>query len=289
MRVHIAQYEAEERELLDGVVDEVASVEGVDDAGGAEPPPVFGGRPALRRHFVCAGQSLYADPVPEALRTHSVEAHELQHAFKVGDYAQQHSGGDARDNRAAPPGAFGARHIQDNAESAGRRHCGDERHRQVVGYVGGDVGEAAQHSHHPVAEVVVTDGFAAQPGVFGMAELRVDGRAEQRQIHGLFGVIDERVGRAKERPSDEERHEQRFRYGYGTPFALQEALELVDVAVDVERRCRRHHDHERNGGSADGGDLRYAKRPKEVCRQQDAKGFAEGVASIGKAWEQVID
>ena len=207
MRVHIAQDEAEERELLDGVVDEVASVECVDDAGRAEPPPVFGGRPALRRHFVCAGESLYANPVPKALRTHSVEAHELQYAFEVGDHAQQHSGGDARDDSDAPPRIVGARHIQHNAESAACRHCGYECHRQVVGYVGGDVGEAAQHTHHPVAEVVVTDGFAAQPGVFGVAELRVDGRAEQRQIHGLLGVIDERVGRAKERPSDEERHE----------------------------------------------------------------------------------
>ena len=235
MRVHVAQQEAEEGELLDRIVDEVDAVEGVDDAAGVEPPPEIGRRPTLRRHVDGAGQIVDANPVVEALRAHAVETHEFQHAFEVGDDDEEQGRGDAGDDgkfsvcAIGKGGTYGcpnrthtvcasdtaarlvhAHHVEDDAEDAHCRHRGDERDGKVVGDVGLDGGNLAEGAHHPVAEVVVADRLAAQPGVFGVADLRVDGGAEEGEVHRLLGVVDEGVVGAEERPADEEDEEYRL-------------------------------------------------------------------------------
>ena len=142
VRVHIAKEEAEEREFLYRIVNVVDAVEGVDDAAGVEPPPEVGRRPALRRHLGGAVQAVDAYPVVEALRTHAVETHELQHALKVGDDAEEQGRSDARDDCITPARPIQTHHVDDQAEYAGRRQRGNERHSEVVGNVGGDGGQS---------------------------------------------------------------------------------------------------------------------------------------------------
>ena len=234
-----------------------------------EPPPEIGRRPTLGRRDDGAGQVVDANPVVEALRTHAVEPHELQHAFEVGDDDEEQGRGDAGDDGKIAACLVHARyihayHVEDDAEDAHRRHRGDERHGEVVGDVGLDGGNLAEGAHHPVAEVVVADRLAAQPGVFGVSDLRVDGGAEEGEVHRLLGVVDEGVVGAEERPADEEDEEYCFCDDDGAPLALDEVAEVVEVAVRDVGGQRGHEQHEGDCDGLHGGDVGESEYPEEV-------------------------
>ena len=158
--------------------------------------------------------------------------------------------------RCAPLRAYiHADHVEDDAEDAHCRHRGDERDGEVVGDVGLDGGNLAEGAHHPVAEVVVADRLAAQPGVFGVSDLRVDGGAEEGEVHRLLGVVDEGVVGAEERPADEEDEEYRLGDDDGAPLAGDEVAEVVEVAVGDVNGQRRHEQHEGDCDGLHGGDV----------------------------------
>ena len=85
VRVHVAQQEAEERELGDGVVGQ--------DAGGPPPEPVLRGVP--RCGGLASGQIRDADPVVEAAVADAVGCQHLEDALQVGEQDHQGSGGHA--------------------------------------------------------------------------------------------------------------------------------------------------------------------------------------------------
>ena len=157
-----------------------------------------------------------------------------------------------------------AHHVEDDAEDAHCRHRGDERHGKVVGDVGLDGGNLAEGAHHPVAEVVVADRLAAQPGVLGVADLRVDGGAEEGEVHRLLGVVDEGVVGAEERPGDEEDEEDCLGYADGAPLAGDEVAEVVEVAVGDVGGQGGNEQHKGDCDGLHGGDVGESEYPEEV-------------------------
>ena len=97
-----------------------------------------------------------------------------------------------------------------------------------------------------------------------MPDLRVDGCAEQGEVHRLLGVVDEGVVGAEERPADEEDEEDCLGDDEGAPLALDEVTEVVEVAVgDVGGRgC--HEQHDGDGYGLHGGDVGESEQPEEV-------------------------
>ena len=130
--------------------------------------------------------------------------------------------------------------------------------------MGLDGGNLAEGAHHPVSEVVVADRLAAQPGVFGVADVRVDGGAEEGEVHRLLGVVDEGVVGAEERPADEEDEEDCLGYDDGAPFARDEVAEGVEVAVGDVSGQRGQEQHEGDCDGLHGGDVGESEQPEEV-------------------------
>ena len=109
--------------------------------------------------------------------------------------------------------------------------------------MGLDGGNLAERAHHPVAEVVVADRLAAQPGVFGVSDLRVDGGAEEGEVHRLLGVVDEGVVGSEERPADEEDQEDCLCDDDGAPLARDEVSEVVEIEIGDVNGQRNHEQH----------------------------------------------
>ena len=103
----VAQDEAEERELVDRVVDLRGAVERADHARGLPPPPVIRRPPRLRDLGGRAVEAGYPQPLPEAGGAHPVEVHELEHALQVGREADEQGRADAGGGRRS--GARGTR------------------------------------------------------------------------------------------------------------------------------------------------------------------------------------
>ena len=283
MRVHIPQYKAEEREFLYRVVYEMLAVKGVDDARRPEPPPMLRGRPTLRRRCVGAVKPVYAYPIPEPLRTHPVEPHKLQRALQVGYHDQQPRRRRARYRRMPPARLVRPNHIERQPEYPRSRQRRYHSHCQVVRYVRGNARQLRQQPHHPIPEVVVANGLAPQPRILRMPRHRVHRRVQQRQIHRLLSVIDERIRRLINRPPDEERQEHRLRQRDSPPLPHGEGPKLPPIAIGVHPRRPRQRRHKRNRRNLPARNIRQPQRPEKIRDRQYAEGLAESVAPIGKA------
>ena len=116
-----------------------------------------------------------------------------------------------------------------------------------------------------------------------MPDVRVDGGAEEGEVHRLLGVVDEGVVGAEERPTDEEDEEDCLGDDEGAPLAGDEVAEVVKVAVCDVCGGGRQEQQERDGGGLRGGDVSEAENPEEVRDEENAEGFAEGEAPVSKS------
>ena len=220
--VEVAQDEAEEGELVDGVVERGVTVEEPYGPGRAPPPQVFLGPPRLgegRQGFV---EAVDAEPLPEPGGAEAVRSHELQHAFQVGRQHQHRRRGKARRKRVPQPLRVGADHARHKGKNT---HCGqggDEGERQVVRNGRMNAGQLGERPHHPVAEVVVADRFAPQPRVLRLAQVGVDRGVQESEVHRLLGSGDRGVVGAVQRPGGEDEQEQRLGGQQGPALLLYE-------------------------------------------------------------------
>ena len=266
MRVQVPQHVAKQGELLDGVVDAGTAIECVDNAGSAEPPPELLGHPtgcALRCRPV---ETIYRYPVPEALGPDGVEAHELQHALQVGHQAYHDGASDARRHGVAEVVPLRPDHVVAEPEYAHGGQGGYQGQRQVVSYRGAQAGDLRDGAHHPVAEVVVADGLAPEPGVLRLTERGLNRRVKEGEIHGLLGVVYVRVHTAVEGPADEEGDENSLADDDGAAFLPDKLDHLLSVVPGVPTRKGAHDKQKTDQGNSHAGqDVYDAKQPRQVA------------------------
>ena len=287
--MQVAQDEAEERELVDRVVDLRGAVERPDHAGGLPPPPVVRRPPRLRCLGARAVQARHSQPLPEPGGAHPVQVHELEHALQVRRETDEHGRGDAGHGRVVEPAGLGAHHPVHEPDDPRRRERRHQRQRQVVRDVRRQRRQLAQDAHDPVAEVVVADRLPAQPRVLGLADDVADRRVQEREVHRLLGVGDGRVVGAVERPGDEDDQERALGQQDAVALPPEELGELPPAAPRVPGRHGRHQDEQADDREAHARhQVQRAQGPRDVAEQQQAEDLADGVASVPEPREEEV-
>ena len=287
--MQVSEHEAEERELVDRVVDLDAVHKGVDDPCGPEPPPELVGVPTVCRYVSRTVEALYSEPVVEALRPDGVRVHELEHALEVRDDDQQKAGPYAGKDRSIKGSSVEAHHACHQRQHGCGCHRRYQRERQVVGEVGGYARQLGDDAHHPVAEVVVADGLASQPRVFRLAGSRFQRCVEEREVHRLLGVVYRRVVGAEEYPAQEEDQEYDLGDRNQPPPSFQERGHLFTVEIQQHSRRGRYQEHQPEQSCPDAGEqVQHAQDPGDVADQQDSEGFAQPVSPVRQLGQQEV-
>ena len=156
VRVEVAEQEREPRELRDRVVD----------------------HPRGREPVVVAERAAVGEQDPGALEV-------------AQDDDQRHGAEAGADGLVRPAGGGPERGGEGEDRGGGERQ--QRRDGDVVALVGTQVAELHEHAHGEVAEVVVVEVAAGEPGVLGRERVRAVGGVQERHVHRLLGEPD--VGR----------------------------------------------------------------------------------------------
>ena len=213
MGMQVAQKETEKGKLGDGIVQALPVHDGVNNPGSPPPPPAILRKDAAGR---AALQSLDAYPLPELRAGPAAQLRQLQNPLQVADYNnQQRRGQSESDGRpTAAPGK--ADQVVSQAKGRHSGQGGQSSPGQIVAYIRGKADPLQQlhwHCQHKVAEIVVADGMAGQPGVLRRKGRALQDGVEKGKIHRLFGVVDCRKLGNQQTPCQKKRQEQPFDNG----------------------------------------------------------------------------
>ncbi len=147
---------------------------------------------------------------------------DLQKPLQVADHGHQDSTQDTvengaercRGNRRVPLSLLrrlGPFHqIVNQAESTRHRPGEQQGDSQIERDVGRHTRQFGEHGHHQIAEIVVADGKAGEPGVMGGKGLAAQDGIEEAKLHRLLGACYLGVVGPVEGPQAEGQSEERF-------------------------------------------------------------------------------
>ena len=257
--------------------------ETVDDSRGPPPPEV-----AVGKHAAAPRQGtfqpLYGEPAPKALGAPTPGMDQLHHPLQVTQQHDEHRRRQSEKHCRFKGCPRQPDHVVRKAISAGAQQRRDQGYGQVVGYAGGYGGQLGQEGHHEVAEVVVTDRVARQPGVLGREEPALEYGIEEGEVHGLLRVVDGgREGNHRE-PDEVEAQEDQLGGDQGDPFSAHEGKNLREVAPRHQSRGHRHHRKDQEDAVLGVGQyVGQTQHPQQIGPKQQPQQLREDDASIGQA------
>ena len=288
MRMQVAQYIAERRKLGDGVIQALPVLQGVDDPAGTPPPPGLVGKDAARA--LSRPQILDADPLPESAAAPAHGPGEFQRPDQVaGQQQEQRRRHAAADGRPHPAARQPHQVIQqpEKPRPGQRRHRGDG---QIVAHRRGDAAQLADERHHQIAEIVVADRVARQPGVFRRKERRLPHRVQEHQVHRFLGVVDGRGRRGDPGPQQKQGDEHQFGGGENPPVGPQKGRQFGGGAPQQPQPGRpAQQQQDPDSRPVVGGDLQRRQQPEGVGKDDQRGRLGQRESPVGQAAEQRKD
>ena len=125
-----------------------------------------------------------------------------------------------------------------------------------------------------MAEVVVADGIARQPGVLRWEVPALEHCVHEPEIHGLLGVVDGGYLGDDAQPHQEEPKEQDLRGHQHLPMLAQKVFDLPQKATP--QKCAgdgRHNQDKDEGQLGVGSDVGQAEDPEDIGEEHHGGGF----------------
>ncbi|OQA39739.1 MAG: hypothetical protein BWY52_03057 [Chloroflexi bacterium ADurb.Bin325] len=296
VRVQVAQDETERGKLvdqLDRVADQILVV---DDARRAPPPPEPAGPAAGRRGV---GQSLYVKPLDEREGQQPALVRGVEQPFEVAEKAHaqrgQHPPADAvaAGRRPARISRRGDEHLR-HAERAQHHERIPQRHAHVEPDGRIHPAQPDEQAEHDVAEVVVADGVAGEPGVLRREEAAVQHAVDEGELHRLFRAGDVGIICAEGRPSDQHGRKQRLGRDDQPPVGPQprqqgpppRRVPLPACAADRPRDARDDHKAGQDAPQVIRDDMEDRADPQDVGHEQQPERLRKRVAPAAEPREQ---
>ena len=182
------------------------------------------------------------------------------------------------------------RQIVGDGEDAPGHQCEEQRHRKVDGDGRHHPGELGQRRVHELAEVVVVQVAAGEPGVVGRHGRRSDDGIEVGEVHRLLAatkrVPQVRVPHPDAVEAEEGHEEQQLADEDQTRVAPEEVQHLSPLESEDHGRDRRDEEQAHADGEArEVQPVQAGEEPGDVGDQQNAEHLAQQVAAVGQPAE----
>ena len=278
MRVQVPQHEAEEGELLDGVVEADAALHRVDDPGGPPPPPALLGVPGGLRDGGL--QAFDVQSLPERGRAKAPDSGELQYAFQVRHQPEEDDAPQPAEKGGLPGRSASHHQGHRQPQEADSRQRRDQGHAEVVRHRRGDSGDFGQRPHHEVAEVVVVDRVAQEPHVLRGEGGGLCSGAEQPQVHQLLGVVDAGIEGAEEGPPGEDQEKDALQCEHQAPLPAEKRQQVGALPPRQDAREHGQAGQQQEGRRTGHGQAHAAEDPEGVGQEEQAEGLGEAVPAV---------
>ena len=135
-----------------------------------------------------------------------------------------------------------------------------------------------------MAEVVVADGVAGQPGVLGREVPALEYGVEEGEVHGLLCVVDGGREGGQREPDEVEAQEDQLGGEQGDPFPAHKGCYLRQPAQGHQARGQSQHRQDQEDAVPGVGQyVRQPQHPQQIGPKQQAQDLGEDNASIGEA------
>ena len=293
MRMVVAQDVAEDREFVDNF-DVIAQQCAVSQhPAAAPPPPALVDMPKIR-HPRVGGKIAHGEETGQPVDVYALSIEPFQNPLQIarnadGDRGQKTAGRCGPSAACGlPPAACGCgghQQIVSHAKAAQQQQSKPAGLAQIVSdlwHLSGQVGECDQQ---PVAEIVVADGVARQPGVSGRKGGAGPDAIHKHQVHRLFGVVDTRIVGADQRPQREGDEEEHLHTQQVAPAASEGQASSLPQSCDLfpaRRDAQHRHQPQSQPGAAPFVAQNAVARPQPQnhAHQQNAQTFGKGIAPI---------
>ncbi len=284
----VAQDIAEGGELVDDFDVVAGQVHIGQHAAGAPPPPghvdvpVVGDR-GLRRKVARLQQ------IPHPAHRRAVGVEPFEDRLEVGRHADEE--GSQQAARHAYPSAAPERRQQviPYTESTAQQQTIPARLPQVIGDFRRLAAEQAKRGQHPVAEVVIGNGIATEPGIHGRVGGAGQDAVHEHQVHRLLSMVGRRVMGAHEGPAGESEQEDHFHRQHVAPVdgRLAPSPPLAQQRPAGSDAHGAQQEHGQPGAAClVAQQAKAVSDPQAPTRQQDAQDACAGIAAVRQEHQQ---